>query len=343
MEQSNDFLLSVLTPFLTLSRYSQKSLQGALKLNMILRKYNLNLVTLESLTAGLVAKSIVDIPSFGANLYGGLIVYDTSAKRSWLGVTTPSVYSRETAKQMAEGGLRQSRALVSLAVTGNSSPSPEHLEALGVVDMGLSIRRPKGKMVTFTKRIVLCEEDPELLSLCARFQKEAHSEDQNLKSVPIQLGQVLPQGYQYFTSPLYDQKKGQSVHFATIQTTAQVGQVLRLATVAIATSWAAEKIETFFQHTGLSEQEIQNEKLLPCTPEDFLYTTCNEPSYVIRKHLDLNHLSCQGFNMETISSPPGPCCGIPSKKDYNPQCPRVFSSLSHHAKPNLHNNRANPN
>ena len=165
MERSNDFLLSVLTPFLTLSRYSQKSLQGALKLNMILRKYNLNLVTLESLTAGLVAKSLVDIPSFGANLYGGLIVYDTSAKRSWLGVTTPSVYSRETAKQMAEGGLRQSRALVSLAVTGNSSPSPEHLEALGAVDMGLSIRRPKEKMVTFTKRIVLCEEDPELLSM----------------------------------------------------------------------------------------------------------------------------------------------------------------------------------
>ena len=158
----------------------------------------------------------------------------------------------------------------------------------------------------------------------------------------------MPPGYQYFASPLYDRKKSasapaQRAHFATIQTTAQVGQILRLATVAIATSWAAEKIETFFQHTGLSEQEIQNEKLLPCTPEDFLYTTCNEPSYVIRKHLDLNHLSCQGFNMETIYSPPGPCCGVPSKKDYDPQCPRVFSSLSHHTKPNLHNNRVNPN
>ena len=40
-------------------------------------------------------------------LYGGFIVYDTDAKRKWIKVDTPSVYSDEMPKQMAEGALKK--------------------------------------------------------------------------------------------------------------------------------------------------------------------------------------------------------------------------------------------
>ena len=64
----------------------QRSLESAYRLLLKLRELNLNVVTAESLTAGLIAKTLVDIPTFGSNVYGGIIVYDSDAKRKYLNV-----------------------------------------------------------------------------------------------------------------------------------------------------------------------------------------------------------------------------------------------------------------
>jgi PncC family amidohydrolase len=107
----------------------------------LLNYYKLNIVTVESLTAGMIASMLVDVPTFGGNIYGGYIVYDTAAKRDMIFVSTPNVYNKNTAIQMAEGALINSRAMVSIAVTGQAGPPPkEEPEALGKVWMACSIR-----------------------------------------------------------------------------------------------------------------------------------------------------------------------------------------------------------
>src|SRR3989344_4684357 len=119
------------------------AINNAHDLLVLLQRNNLNIVTVESLTAGLAASTLVDIPTFGANVYGGFIVYDSDAKRFFLGVKTPNVYSEKTSIQMASGALRHSRATVALAVTGHAGPSSK--ENLGVVDICVAIKL--GKLV----------------------------------------------------------------------------------------------------------------------------------------------------------------------------------------------------
>ncbi len=111
-----------------------------------LKQMDLNITTVESLTGGMIAKMLVDIPAFGPYIYGGFIVNDSDAKRMYLGVNTPDVYTAETAKQMAEGALNKSRTMVALAVTGKAGPyiKTDKPNALGRVHFGVSIRATAG-------------------------------------------------------------------------------------------------------------------------------------------------------------------------------------------------------
>lgn len=132
------------------------ALEWAFKLKMLLQTKKANIVTAESLTAGMILKTLVDVPMQGATLYGGFGVYDTDAKRLWLGVTTEGVYGEKTARQMAEGALKNSRAVVSLAVTGDAMPFPESRHRLGEVYIGVSIRSRNGPIETYTKSLSSC-------------------------------------------------------------------------------------------------------------------------------------------------------------------------------------------
>src|SRR5690242_15861479 len=102
-------LFTVLTPYELVSVATHQAQKGAFLLNSQLKRCNLSLITLESLTAGAISKTLIDVPGFGSYLYGGVVVYATDLKRWILGVKTPDVYSEQTAKEMAEGGLRTSR------------------------------------------------------------------------------------------------------------------------------------------------------------------------------------------------------------------------------------------
>lgn len=128
---------------------------AAMGLKKILAKYVLNVATAESLTAGMLMKTLVDIPGNGAVVYGGFNVYDTDAKRKFIGVRTEGVYSHATAYQMAAGILDNSRAMVSIAVTGNAMVLPNDTEHMGQVYIGVGLRLPKGEepytIMTFKK------------------------------------------------------------------------------------------------------------------------------------------------------------------------------------------------
>ncbi len=80
------------------------------------------IATAESLTAGMMFSTLVDISLFGSYKYGCFSVYDTDAKRTFLGVKVKDVYTHRCAKEMAEGILKNSNATIGLAVTGNAMP-----------------------------------------------------------------------------------------------------------------------------------------------------------------------------------------------------------------------------
>ena len=71
---------------------------------------NLKVATAESLTGGCIFSTLVDVPFAGGCKYGSFGVYDTDAKRVFLGVTEPDVYTLRCASQMAVGILKNSNA-----------------------------------------------------------------------------------------------------------------------------------------------------------------------------------------------------------------------------------------
>lgn len=117
----------------------------------------LTLVTAESLTAGLIASSLAEVPGASTVLWGGFITYDRQAKRSLLGVPDSlmddkGVVSQETAAAMAEGALQRSQADMAIAVTGVAGPGRgEGDPPVGTVALALSRRNYDGSLTTTTR------------------------------------------------------------------------------------------------------------------------------------------------------------------------------------------------
>lgn len=98
-----------------------------------LKRRNLFLVTAESLTGGLIAKHITDIPGASAFFWGGWVTYSEQAKQRVLDVPAEilerfGVVSVETAAAMAKGALAiasecSGRRGYALAVTGLAGPA----------------------------------------------------------------------------------------------------------------------------------------------------------------------------------------------------------------------------
>lgn len=86
--------------------------------------------TAESLTGGLVAATLVDVPGASRVLRGGVVAYATDLKASVLGVDRALLAAHgavhpEVARQMAAGVRRVAGADVGLATTGVAGPDPQ--------------------------------------------------------------------------------------------------------------------------------------------------------------------------------------------------------------------------
>lgn len=96
------------------------------------------LAVAESLTGGMVASALVDIPGASAVFRGGVVAYATDVKRSALGVDAGLLASAgavdpEVARQMAEGVRALLGADVGLAATGVAGPQEQDGKAVGTV------------------------------------------------------------------------------------------------------------------------------------------------------------------------------------------------------------------
>ncbi len=108
----------------------------------ILKKKKLTLSCAESMTGGMFAKVITDIPGTSAVFDRGLVTYSNAAKTSELDVDPETIeafgaISAETAREMVEGLRIYSGCSVCIAVTGNAGPDPAEGKAVGLYYVGL--------------------------------------------------------------------------------------------------------------------------------------------------------------------------------------------------------------
>lgn len=93
----------------------------------ILKEKNLTLTTAESCTGGLIGSCITNVPGVSSYYKEGIVTYSNEAKMKYLDVKEETLkelgaVSYETAKEMAEGALKNTGADISVAVTGIAGP-----------------------------------------------------------------------------------------------------------------------------------------------------------------------------------------------------------------------------
>jgi nicotinamide-nucleotide amidase len=99
----------------------------AARLGRACRKRRVRVVAAESCTGGGVAEAITRIAGSSNWFDRGFVTYSNDAKVKLLGVSKRTLgkhgaVSEETAREMARGALRRSRAQASVAVTGIAGP-----------------------------------------------------------------------------------------------------------------------------------------------------------------------------------------------------------------------------
>ncbi len=104
-----------------------------------LRLRGLTLGVAESLTGGLIASRLVDVPGASGWFKGGVVAYDAAVKHSVLGVPAGPVVREEAAGAMAEGARRVLGADVGLGITGVAGPEEQEGVAVGTVFVGLAL------------------------------------------------------------------------------------------------------------------------------------------------------------------------------------------------------------
>jgi nicotinamide-nucleotide amidase len=110
----------------------------ALPVVNLLRERRLSLAAAESLTGGLLAATIVDVPGASAVFRGGLVVYATDLKRDLAGVSGALLAARgpvdpDVALALADGARRVCRADWGVATTGVAGPDPQNGIPVGTV------------------------------------------------------------------------------------------------------------------------------------------------------------------------------------------------------------------
>lgn len=104
----------------------------------LLKKYELTVTTAESCTGGLISGRLVNVSGASEVFREGFVTYSNKAKRKLLNVNKSTLkkygaVSKQTAKEMAIGGVFATDADVCIAVTGIAGPNSEGEKPVGLV------------------------------------------------------------------------------------------------------------------------------------------------------------------------------------------------------------------
>jgi nicotinamide-nucleotide amidase len=110
------------------------------------RQVGLTIATAESLTGGLIAALLTEVPGASEVLERGFVTYSNAAKSESLGVADAllanhGAVSGPVARAMAEGALAHSRAAIAVSVTGVAGPGGgTATKPVGLVHLALARR-----------------------------------------------------------------------------------------------------------------------------------------------------------------------------------------------------------
>jgi nicotinamide-nucleotide amidase len=93
----------------------------------------------ESLTGGLIASRLVNVPGASAWFRGGVVAYDSQVKFDVLGVPAGPVVTEPAAAAMAEGVRKVTGADVGLGITGVAGPDDQEGVAPGTIFVGIAL------------------------------------------------------------------------------------------------------------------------------------------------------------------------------------------------------------
>ena len=104
-----------------------------------------SLAVAESLTGGMLAATLVDVPGASSVFRGAVVAYATDLKSALLGVDPALLDSRgavdpEVARQMAAGVRERLGADVGVATTGVAGPDPQDGQPPGTVFVAVDVR-----------------------------------------------------------------------------------------------------------------------------------------------------------------------------------------------------------
>jgi PncC family amidohydrolase len=108
--------------------FSKMLINSAKKILKTCEEKKLKIVTAESCTGGLLAALFTEIPGSSKTFDRGFVTYSNNAKNQMLGVKKTTLkkfgaVSKETAKEMAIGAIKNSSAQIAIAITGIAGPS----------------------------------------------------------------------------------------------------------------------------------------------------------------------------------------------------------------------------
>ena len=100
--------------------------------------------TAESCTGGMVSAALTDIPGSSDVVDRGFVTYTNEAKMEMLGVRPETLdaygaVSEETARELAEGALKNSRADLAVSITGIAGPGGSDFKPEGRVCFGVAM------------------------------------------------------------------------------------------------------------------------------------------------------------------------------------------------------------
>jgi nicotinamide-nucleotide amidase len=104
----------------------------------------------ESLTGGLAASRLVNVPGASAWFRGAVVSYASVVKFDVLGVPEGPVVSEAAAIAMADGARAVLGADVGLSITGVAGPDPQDGRPPGTVYVGLAVPGRDTRAVAFT-------------------------------------------------------------------------------------------------------------------------------------------------------------------------------------------------
>ncbi|RIJ79044.1 CinA family protein [Nakamurella silvestris] len=138
-----------------------------------LKRAHMTVAVSESLTAGLTAALLTEVPGSSAVVRGGFIVYATDLKNTLGGVDPNLLADRgavdpDVAKQLALGARKRCRADFGLGLTGAAGPDPQDGHEPGTVFVAIAGPDSRGGVATIVRALELTGSRAEIRAAAVR-------------------------------------------------------------------------------------------------------------------------------------------------------------------------------